>query len=157
MENKFKAYDKVLIRHKYAFGWIPTFYSFYDEVTNKHVTLSGTVGDEDIQPFNISYENVQNDNNEIEDELVKENEYVIANTDIKYLREGCCGYLLRFAHINKKDGTIVCYDPSNDPCYGGLTGWHCILPLSKFDPKNIQESRKHILYVSNNKLTRYYK
>ena len=165
--KKFKPFEKVLIRlSNNEDFWEPSFFRYYETSYDSYVTMNGTVKEYNIVPYEgheyligVYKEEDPKEQKPIKDEepiIIKENEYVIASTDFKNLREACCGRLLIFKYINKKDNTIVCYDPSKDINIGGLTGWYYVLPLSKFDPKDIKKSRNYIYGVKNGKLAKLY-
>ena len=164
--KKFKPFEKVLIRlSNNEDFWEPSFFRYYETSYDSYVTMNGTVKEYNIVPYEgyeyligVYKEEDSKEQESINDEepIIKENEYVIASTDYKFIKEACCGRLLRFCYVNKKDNTIICYDPSNDPNIGGRTAWYYVLPLSKFDPKDINKSRNYIYGVRNGNLSKLY-
>ena len=150
----FKPYEKVLIKatfeNNYDYkGWTYDLYSHWDSETNSHIC----VGSGNIEDYNIlSCENneylVGTTNDPEEKIKLEEGEYImVADEPVISQYEWL---LRRFVTIDESTESFTAC-AINDTFFR----WKYIIRFSDFNPSNMEETRKHMLYVKNGRIVRY--
>lgn len=143
--KQFNTFDKVLVRG--INKWQIDFYSYWDEEEKSHNTLSfgGSliIEDKDILPYEGNEHLVGTDDSEQEIKL-EEGEYIVCFDDMVYYDSVCSFALSKFTFIN--NGWFYTNDNN---------AWRYAIRTSDFNPKDMEETRKHILRVRKGKITRY--
>lgn len=146
METKhktFKPFDKVLVRDSQDV-WQIDFYSHWNKDYAQHVILSYGDGvifkDKDILPYEGN-EHLLGTLNMPEEEFKKDEYYVFLDTPSLYI--GISGIF----------GTVH-YVTRHRFVRGGMS-WEYAIPLSKFNPNDLEETKKHILCVKKGRVVRY--
>lgn len=139
----FNAFDKVLVRDKWDDKWQIDLYSHFDEECKQHITMCYGDG---VKGNNIlSY---------------KGNEHLVGTTDEPEEE----------LELEEGEWLMVCDTPSlnvDNWCFTRLYGiiantfqskhthWRYAIRFKNFNPYNMEETTKHILYIKNNKVVEY--
>lgn len=139
--KKFKPFDKVLVRVDEGFRWYPDFYN-HSEKKLHYLMRSSPKEDKNIIPYEGN-EHLIGTTDEPEEEItLAVGELILMSDSIVGIREGL-GVVLNYKGIYREN--IVA---TNERGY-----LHCI-PMSKYNPNNLEETRKWILVVQNGKLVK---
>lgn len=153
MENKhkqFNPFDKVLVRELFPY-WCCDLYSHFNSNLETHETTTyRNIKDSDILPYEGN-EHLLGTTDEPEEEIeLKEGDMIVCEYDINCLLNGV-GNIRYFSGETHHDFIIV--NPIKpDGCRGSYAYF---IPFSKFNPKDMEETKKHILCVKNGKIVRY--
>lgn len=139
--KKFKPFDKVLIK-PYGLTWRCSFYSHKDKRGCHHMVHGDMVNDRQIIPYEGNEHLVNKDDKPEEEIILKEGELVLLSTSVVSLKEGR-GLILNYKRIN---GSLII-------ATNGVEYPYCI-PMSKYNPDNLAETRKWILMVKNGKFVK---
>lgn len=149
METKYKQFrpfDKVLVKDSNHI-WKIDFYNYFDHTSNGHRTLSYQVyrvPDRDILPYEGN-EKLLGTTDEPEEEIKLENgEYLFVINDIAVTPPPTWWNLIQLDYVN----SYVFFDVE-----GGK--WYYAIRFSDFNPNDMEETRKHILYIKNGRIIKY--
>ena len=141
--KKFKPFDKVLVRHRSDDYWVPTFYKFNDGIAY-HFVLDETfsITDSYIIPYEGN-EHLAGTIGEPEEKItLAVGELILMSDNVNVLSEGR-GTVLYYKEIVGK--TIISMNRQ---------GYTYCIPISKYNPNNLEETRKWILTVKDGKLVK---
>lgn len=153
MENKhkeFKPFDKVLVGG-FDEKWSPTFYKYFDEGLNLHVTMEGCLDDEYIIPYEGNVHLVGTTEEPEEEIELEKGEYILASDFINPLAMGF-GEIGKFIEIEGGGFTKTVYN-------NGLK-FNYIFAIRLSDSINsndMKDRKSKILCVKNGKVVRYKK
>lgn len=152
-ENKFKAFERIIIRSKDKSDiWV---HGLFDGYYGKEIKV--LIGDKfymllvdnyEILPYEDN-EHLVGTTNEPEEIKLEKEEWIIANDNIYALVIGN-GVTGRFVEIRDNMFLKSAWEKY------GVPYQYCIR-LSDFNPNDMKETRKHILYVKNGKIFEGYK
>lgn len=148
---EFKPFDKIIIKsksknHAISNVWGCAEFSHY---YGDYIVFAGghayNIDTFDILPFEGNQYLVGTSDVPEEEVVLKQGDIVIVFDDFDsfYFNGRFDGTLSTFNHCSKTD--IITSD--NTP-------WRYCIPFSKFNPKDMEETKKHILCVENNRLIR---
>lgn len=140
--KQFKPFDKVLYRIFSDTCWIPSFYQFQE--SGKHFVIDEDIDilDKNILPYKGN-EHLVGTTDEPEEEItLKDGQLIVCSNNFDTLKYGK-GVITGFVH--PYDGALK----TNI----GIVYKYCI-PMSKYNPNNLEETSKWILTVKNNKLVK---
>lgn len=142
MERKFKCKDEVIVRLKETgSSW---FYGVVSHADDASVVLSGGFRHPyeryDILPF-YGNEHLVGTTNEPEEEIIlAKGEFILLSESAINIQKGI-GTVLNYSEIV---GSAIIATNGNGYSYG--------IPMSKYNPDNLEETRKWILMVNGGKL-----
>lgn len=155
MEHKvFKPYDKVLIRVDSDDVWENDFYAYFIDEINAHVTISYQRGipikDEDILPYEGN-EYLLGTTDEPEEEVkLEKGEWLMLSSKPSNLPYNWT--LKAFFDIQNSTNSFLATASDNIPYR-----WDYCIKFSKFNPNDMEETKKHILCIKDGKIVRYKK
>ena len=141
--KQFKPFDKVLYRYGPKGNWIPDIYSFYEYEDKEHFVIGNedAINDEDI----ISYEGneylVGTRNEPEKNIIIEKDELIVCSDSLLELLDGI-GSIQRFRGL------------SEDHLHSRVHYYTYCIPMSKYNPDNLEETKKWILRVINGKLVK---
>lgn len=140
--KQFKPFDKVLYRNSNS-TWIPDFYAC-STTSGFHFTIGdkNPIPDKNILPYQNNKCLVGTCDEPEEEIILKKEEFILCSDSITILSEGR-GSVLKYKEIVENSIATM-----NNFGYA-----HCI-PMSKYNPDNLEETRKWILTVKNGKLVK---
>lgn len=150
-KKKFEQFEKILLKYKDDKSyWRCDLFSHINEEKNSLDTVGGSFSLKmfDYLPFEGNAHLVGT--SDMPDEWVelKEGEFVmVCNEPKEYASE----WKLR-EFMYPKEGEIMIQ--SARFAYGDVTGYKYCIPFSKFNPNDMEETRKHILCAKNGKLVK---
>lgn len=154
--KKFEPFERVLFRQVVDFNpmagddnntkWECGFYSHYDTTNNIHRLVGEFWAcDDDIISFEGNEDLVGTNNEPEPEERLERGDCIVVSSTLSRLEEGC-GIVKYFAKVGV-DGIYVVSKEDKE-------FWKYAIPFQQFDPKNLEETKKHILYVKNGKLVK---
>ena len=155
MEKEFKCKDEVIYRSKkYEYPiWTYGIFSHYEHRGgNTYAVISGNNGHDvmmwDILPYEGNEHLVGKtvDVEHVEEVVLEQGEWLMVFFHPKYIPFDCC--LRKFEGI--EDGNIKVYNDNNNK----KSNWLYAIRFSDFNIEDIDETRKHILYVDNNRIVK---
>lgn len=155
MKIEFNPFDRIIVKRKDGIGntilWTCCEFSHYDE--NYIATVGGNEYDSNLYEF-LPYEGNSYlvGTSDMPDEYVelKEGDFVAVADDIEDIVRGYA-YFRRFSAIISN--AIYCKYTAHSHRVCDYSWKYCI-PFSKFNPNDMEETRKHILCVKNGKLVK---
>ena len=147
MENKFKPFDKILVRdHEEV--WQPDFYGFWDKCRDRHQTMmNNSIADDDILPYKGNEYLVGTTNEPYEVVGVKEGECCIFFDDLECIEKIKDLFIDKFKLIDKTENAFL---SGGEPSL-----WKFCICFSDFNLNDMEETKKHILVVKNGKVIKY--
>lgn len=139
--KQFNPFDKVLIR-PYGLTWKCALYSHKDKRGIHHMVHGDMVNDRNIITYESNEHLINTDGKPEEEITLAEGELIICSNSTIALKEGI-GLVSHYSDI-RNEGIIL----KNNTSY-----YFCI-PMSKYNPDNLAETRKWILAVKNGKLVK---
>lgn len=155
METKehkiFQPFEKVLVKDCNGI-WQIDLYSRWCDDTSQHVTLAYGDGvriyDNEILEFEGNEDLLGTSDNQEEEIDLMEGEWIMV-ADIAAVAP--CGWALRrFAGISEAKHTFKA-KASDEYTYK----WNYAIRFSNFNPEDMKETKRNILYVENGKIVRY--
>lgn len=160
MKKEFKPFDRIIIKQKIDCGiWFCALFSHYcQEDNNYFFTIGGDeegygLEDVDVLPFENHEDLVGTSDMPEEAVELKEGDIIVTFDNIRDIDMPFEVSINQFKHLNESS-IHVCIkaDETEFISYSNF----CI-PFSKFNPNDLEETKKHILCVKNGKLVRYRK
>lgn len=145
----FNSYDKILVRDEEG-KWQIDFYSHWLEELERHASLAYgeniLILDDDILPYEGNEELVGT-TDEPEEEVKLEKGYIFVCDRITSLVEEWS--------LRNFDGCRNGFIQAFNNVKAALFGWKYAIRFSDFNPNDMEETKKHILYVKNGKVVKY--
>lgn len=142
--NKFKCKDEIIYRHYDDMIWNYGIYSH--KIENGHFLVGTAItNNHQILPYKGNEHLVGTTDSPDEEIILKEGELVVVSDEFECLYQGQ-GTITKFNKITKNQ--IYTYFGEDE------YDWEFVIPFSKFNLNNMEETRKHILCVKNGKLIR---
>lgn len=150
METKhkeFKPFDKVLVRCEVGYRWCPALYAFYDG--EYHVTTdSNGYEDNDILPYEGNEDLVGTTDEPDEEVKLEEGEWLMCSI----VGSSSTPFDYEFGKfINIENG----HNYIRIQHYNEIRHAYLFIRFSDFSPKDMEETKKHILCVKNGKIVKY--
>lgn len=138
----FKPFDKVLYRINKRQSWTPSFYQYGNDVCNFVLGNITSIKNENILPYKGN-EHLVGICDEPEEEIhLAVDELVMVSDSLSGIKAGT-GFVYNYSNIINKIIVLT----------NGIGYAYCI-PMSKYDPNNLEKTRKWILKVQNGKLVK---
>lgn len=138
----FKPFDKVLYRINKRQPWTPSFYQYEACFSHFVMGISSHITDKNILPYESNEHFIGTCNEPEEEIILKKGELIICSDSILCLSEGL-GVINDYKEIVGHSITSR----------NGVGYSYCV-PMSKYDPDNLEETSKWILTVKNDKLVK---
>lgn len=141
----FKPFDKILFRADKV--WHAEFYSHYDEKRSCHIISGGfNIDEDDILPYEGNEYLLGTTDSPNEEVRLEEGEWLVLFSNF---REFYHGYSLR-KFIKLRDDKFIIHG-----IYSYESDFNYAIRFADFNPNDMEETRKHILCVKNDKVVRY--
>lgn len=152
--KQFKPFDKVLVRNEYNDGnkWTVDLYSHYSD--DHHVCVGMPLAkDNDILPYEGN-EHLVGTTDEPEEEIkLEEGEWVMVSDENSLFP---CNWELRYFGYTDETRFRAYYTELQIATRSSRTiKWKYAIRFSDFNPYDMEETKKHILYIKNGKVVRY--
>ena len=139
--KQFKPFDKVLYRPASTNIWIPDIYSFSDRKEHCVIGCPNYIEDKNIIPYEGNEYLVGTANEPEEKIALKKGELILCSDSLLALMDGL-GVINHFI-------TVGCDSIATHPC-----PYNYCIPMSKYNPNDLEETKKWILRVTNGKLVK---
>lgn len=138
--KKFKPFEKILYRYQNMI-WYPSFYQCFHDKYHFVIGEDEYIEDKDIIPYEGN-EHLVGTTDEPEEEItIKYQELILCADFCDNLEHG----LGEIKHFRKIEGLVI-----------GTIGdeYNYCIPMSKYNPNNLEETRKWILKVKNGRFVK---